>query len=58
MGGGTPTRNGASVTVAAASYRSTIPAGGSVTVGFTGGKSATHTAPTAFTLNGVACTTL
>ncbi|MFF9521038.1 cellulase family glycosylhydrolase [Streptomyces achromogenes] len=58
MWGGTPTQSGASVTVAAASYTSTVPAGGSVTVGFTGGKSATNASPTAFTLNGAACTTV
>ncbi|GAA2734390.1 cellulase family glycosylhydrolase [Streptomyces nogalater] len=57
MWGGTPTQNGSSVTVAAASYTSTVPAGGSVTVGFTGGKPATNTPPTGFTLNGVACVT-
>lgn len=55
MWGGTPTQSGASVTVAAASYTSTIPAGGSVTVGFTGTTATANPAPTAFTLNGIAC---
>ncbi|MFF5105435.1 cellulase family glycosylhydrolase [Streptomyces sp. NPDC000134] len=57
MWGGTPAQSGASVTVAAAPYTSTIPAGGSVTVGFIGTKQSTNPAPTAFTLNGTACTT-
>ncbi|WUB68209.1 cellulase family glycosylhydrolase [Streptomyces sp. NBC_00582] len=57
MWGGTPTQSGGTVTVAPASYTSTIPAGGSVTVGFIGGKGSTNTAPTAFTLNGTTCTT-
>jgi mannan endo-1,4-beta-mannosidase len=57
MWGGTATQSGGTVSVAPASYTSTIPAGGSVTVGFLGSKGATNTAPTAFTLNGSACTT-
>ncbi len=57
MWGGTPTQSGGTVTVAPASYTSTIPAGGSVTVGFIGAKGTTNTAPTAFTLNGSTCTT-
>ncbi|GGL93829.1 endoglucanase [Streptomyces fumigatiscleroticus] len=57
MWGGTPTQNGAAVSVAAASYTSTIAAGGSVTAGFTADKGTTNAAPTAFTLNGTACTT-
>jgi mannan endo-1,4-beta-mannosidase len=56
MWGGTPTQSGGTVSVAPASYTSTISAGGSVTVGFVGGKGATNPAPTAFTLNGAACT--
>ncbi|MFD7880696.1 cellulase family glycosylhydrolase [Streptomyces sp. NPDC059766] len=56
MWGGTATQSGAAVSVAPASYTSTIPAGGSVDVGFIGTKGATNTAPTAFTLNGGACT--
>ncbi|MDX2931638.1 cellulase family glycosylhydrolase [Streptomyces ipomoeae] len=57
MWGGTPTQNGGSVRVTAASYTANVPAGGSVTVGFTASKGATNTAPTAFTLNGATCTT-
>ncbi|MFJ8783603.1 cellulase family glycosylhydrolase [Streptomyces sp. NPDC102476] len=55
MWGGTAAQSGGSVTVTPASYTNTIPAGGSVTVGFIGSKGATNTAPTAFTLNGAAC---
>ncbi|MER6691261.1 cellulase family glycosylhydrolase [Streptomyces minutiscleroticus] len=57
MWGGTPAQNGSSVTVAAASYTSTISAGSSVTVGFTGTASTANPAPTSFTLNGSACAT-
>ncbi|MFJ6460188.1 cellulase family glycosylhydrolase [Streptomyces sp. NPDC091387] len=56
MWGGTPTQTGGSVSVAPASYTSTIAAAGSVTVGFTGAQSGTNTAPTAFTLSGATCT--
>ncbi|MFG2459615.1 cellulase family glycosylhydrolase [Streptomyces sp. NPDC048523] len=55
MWGGTPAQSGGSVTVTPASYTNTIPAGGSVTLGFIGSKGATNTAPAAFTLNGAAC---
>ncbi|MEU3618123.1 cellulase family glycosylhydrolase [Streptomyces sp. NPDC006872] len=58
MWGGTATQSGGAVSVAPASYTSTVPAGGSVTVGFIGSKGATNTAPTAFTLNGGACATI
>ncbi|WP_317454168.1 cellulase family glycosylhydrolase [Streptomyces sp. TRM68416] len=57
MWGGTPTQNGSAVSVASAPWTSTIPAAGSVTVGFTGTKGATNPSPTAFTLNGATCTT-
>ncbi|MEU0850975.1 cellulase family glycosylhydrolase [Streptomyces flaveolus] len=57
MWGGTPTQHAGAVSVAPASYTSTVPAGGSVTLGFTAGKGATNTAPTAFSLNGAACAT-
>ncbi|MFF3333987.1 cellulase family glycosylhydrolase [Streptomyces sp. NPDC002888] len=57
MWGGTPTQSGATVSVAPASYTSTISAGGSVTVGFIAAKGATNTAPTAFTLSGSTCAT-
>lgn len=55
MWGGTPTQTGGSVSVAPASYTSTIAAKGSVTVGFTGAQSGTNAAPAAFTLSGAAC---
>lgn len=55
MWGGTAAQSGGSVTVSPVSYTNTIPAGGSVTVGFIGGKGATNTAPAAFTLNGASC---
>ena len=55
MWGGTPTQSGGAVSVAPASYTNTIAAGGSVTVGFIANKGATNAAPTAFTLNGSAC---
>ena len=51
-----PKQTGGTVTVTPASYTSTIPAAGSVTIGFTGTKTTTNTSPTAFTLNGGACT--
>ncbi|MFE0805771.1 cellulase family glycosylhydrolase [Streptomyces sp. NPDC058812] len=57
MWGGTPTQSAGAVSVAPASYTSTIPAGGTVTLGFTGGKGSTNTAPTGFSLNGTACVT-
>ncbi|KAA0941345.1 cellulase family glycosylhydrolase [Streptomyces apricus] len=57
MWGGTPTQSGATVSVAAASYTSTIPASGSVTVGFTAVRGGVNTAPTAFALNGATCAT-
>ncbi|WP_430377452.1 cellulase family glycosylhydrolase [Streptomyces sp. B1-3] len=55
MWGGTVAQSGGSVTVTPAAYTSTIPAGGSVTVGFIGSKGAKNTAPGAFTLNGASC---
>ncbi|MFE7788423.1 cellulase family glycosylhydrolase [Streptomyces sp. NPDC057460] len=57
MWGGSPTQNGASVSVAPASYTSTIPASGTVTVGFTAAMGSTNAAPTAFTLSGTSCAT-
>ncbi|MFF2726385.1 cellulase family glycosylhydrolase [Streptomyces sp. NPDC058008] len=58
MWGGTPTQTGATVSVAPAAYTSVIAANASVTVGFTGTKGTTNTAPTAFTLSGGTCTTV
>ncbi|WP_405590685.1 cellulose binding domain-containing protein [Streptomyces sp. NBC_01190] len=55
--GGTPAQNGNTVTVTPADYTRTIPAGGSVTVGFLANQGSTNPAPTAFTLNGAGCTT-
>ncbi|MFM9442978.1 cellulase family glycosylhydrolase [Streptomyces acidiscabies] len=55
MWGGTATQSGGAVTVKPASYTATIPAAGSVTVGFIAGKGATNSAPAAFTLNGTTC---
>ncbi|MGQ4487895.1 cellulase family glycosylhydrolase [Streptomyces sp. SAS_281] len=55
MWGGTPTQSGGAVSVAPASYTSTIAPNSSVTVGFTGSQSGTNAAPAAFTLSGAAC---
>ncbi|MFI8946469.1 cellulase family glycosylhydrolase [Streptomyces sp. NPDC053750] len=57
MWGGTPTQNSGAVSVAPAAYTSTLPAGGTVTLGFTAGKGDINTAPTAFGVNGTACAT-
>jgi mannan endo-1,4-beta-mannosidase len=55
MWGGTATQSGAAVSVAPASYSATIPAGGSVTLGFLASKGSTNAAPAQFTLNGGVC---
>ncbi|MDT0345887.1 cellulase family glycosylhydrolase [Streptomyces litchfieldiae] len=55
MWGGTAAQSGGSVTVTPASYTASIPAGGSVTVGFTGTKGATNAEPAEFTLSGGLC---
>ncbi|MCF2128434.1 cellulase family glycosylhydrolase [Strepomyces sp. STD 3.1] len=57
MWGGTATQNAGAVSVAPASYTATIPAGSTVTLGFTAGKGAANTAPAAFRLNGSDCAT-
>ncbi|MFC8879169.1 cellulase family glycosylhydrolase [Streptomyces ardesiacus] len=57
MWGGTATQHAGAVSVAPASYTSTIPAGGTVTLGFTAHKGAVNTAPSAFSLNGTSCAT-
>ncbi|MEU9651088.1 cellulase family glycosylhydrolase [Streptomyces sp. NPDC048110] len=57
MWGGTATQDAGAVSVAPASYTSTIPAGGTVTLGFTARKGDTNTAPAAFTLDGASCVT-
>jgi mannan endo-1,4-beta-mannosidase len=54
---GSFTQTGSAVTVSAPGWATSIPAGTTANVGFTGSSSATATAPTAFTLNGTACTT-
>ncbi|MFH9005908.1 cellulase family glycosylhydrolase [Streptomyces afghaniensis] len=53
--GGTATQSGSEVSVAAAPYIATIPAAGSVTLGFTASRATANPSPTAFTLNGAAC---
>ncbi|MEU1869926.1 cellulase family glycosylhydrolase [Streptomyces sp. NPDC019793] len=57
MWGGTATQNAGAVSVAPASYTATIPAGGTVTLGFTARKGDANTVPTAFSLNGASCAT-
>jgi mannan endo-1,4-beta-mannosidase len=56
--GGTVTQNGADVTVTSAPYTANIPASESATLGFTAGMGSTNPSPTAFTLNGAACTSV
>ncbi|MGC0209182.1 cellulase family glycosylhydrolase [Streptomyces levis] len=53
--GGTATQSGSEVAVTAAPYTATVPAGGTVTLGFTGTRGASNPSPAAFTLNGAAC---
>jgi endo-1,4-beta-xylanase len=55
---GSETQSGANVTVTNLSYNGSIPAGGSYTgMGFNGSwNNATNAVPTAFSLNGTACT--
>ena len=55
---GTETQSGANVTVTSLSYNGSIPAGGSYTgMGFNGSwNNTTNAIPTAFSLNGTACT--
>ncbi|BFO19380.1 cellulase family glycosylhydrolase [Streptomyces sp. KM77-8] len=55
MWGGTPAQSGADVRVTAASYTASIPASGSVSLGFTASRTGTNPSPTAFTLNGAGC---
>ncbi|MEU6541433.1 cellulase family glycosylhydrolase [Streptomyces sp. NPDC047000] len=57
MWGGTPAQSGATVSVTPASYTSTIPAAGSVAVGFLGTKGGSNSSPSTFTLNGSTCAT-
>jgi hypothetical protein len=53
---GTWTQSGKNVTVTNASYNGSLATGGTVSPGANFSYSGTNTAPTAFTLNGVACT--
>ncbi len=55
MWGGVPTQDGGAVSVAPASYTTTIPPAGTVTVGFLADRGGTNTAPTSFTLDGSPC---
>ncbi|TQL24017.1 cellulase family glycosylhydrolase [Streptomyces sp. SLBN-134] len=55
MWGGTPAQSGSEVSVASAPYTASIPASGSVVVGFTASRTGTNPSPTAFALNGAAC---
>lgn len=52
------TQQGSKVTVKDAGYNGSIAAGTSVSPGFNGTWSGSNVSPTAFTLNGVTCSTL
>ncbi len=52
---GTFTQSGGSVTIASVSYNGSLAPGASVNPGFNGSWNGTNTNPTAFTLNGQAC---
>ncbi|HKN96739.1 MAG TPA: cellulose binding domain-containing protein [Pseudonocardiaceae bacterium] len=53
---GTYTQSGSGVSVRDAGYNAAIGTGATVSFGFTGALTGANTAPSAFTLNGVACT--
>jgi O-glycosyl hydrolase len=53
---GTASQSGANVTVTNASYNGAIAAGGSASFGFQGTFTSSDAAPTAFSVNGTACT--
>ncbi|GAB6902672.1 cellulose 1,4-beta-cellobiosidase [Kineosporia succinea] len=53
--GGTLTQTGKHVKIVNAAYNGSLATGASTNIGFNGTYSGTNTAPTAFTLNGVAC---
>ncbi|MFF5160956.1 cellulase family glycosylhydrolase [Streptomyces sp. NPDC000348] len=55
MWGGTPAQSGSEVSVTSASYTASIPASGSVGLGFTASRTGANPSPTAFSLNGVNC---
>ena len=52
----THTQSGTTVTAANVGYNAAIPSGGSTTFGFNGSYTSGNPSPTAFSLNGVACT--
>ena len=52
----TATQSGAAVTVTSMSYNGSLATGGSASFGFNGTWGAANPVPTAFTLNGTACT--
>ncbi|GIF14642.1 cellulose binding domain-containing protein [Actinoplanes teichomyceticus] len=53
---GSVSQSGTTVTVRNATWNGSIPTGGTASFGFTGSWTGANPAPTAFTLNGVACT--
>ncbi|UMP05582.1 cellulase family glycosylhydrolase [Amycolatopsis sp. EV170708-02-1] len=53
-----PSQTGADVVAADASYNARIPAGGSVTIGFTGSWTGGNPSPSAFVLNATSCAVL
>ncbi|WP_165989564.1 cellulase family glycosylhydrolase [Streptomyces sp. YIM 98790] len=55
MWGGTPSQSGGTVSVTPADWTRTIPAGGSVTLGFLGSRGSSNPAPASFSLNGSLC---
>jgi hypothetical protein len=55
--GGTFTQSGTTVTITAPGYATDLAAGATTTPGFNAGYTGTNPKPTAFTLNGQACTT-
>ncbi|MEN3357662.1 MAG: endoglucanase, partial [Mycobacteriales bacterium] len=52
----TPSQSGTAVTLTNVSYNSTIAPGGTTNMGFQATYSGTNTNPTAFSVNGTACT--
>lgn len=55
---GSHTQTGKAVTVSNLGYNASIPAGGSTSFGFNANYSGSNALPTAFTLNGAACTVI
>jgi poly(hydroxyalkanoate) depolymerase family esterase len=53
---GTASQSGGNVTITNASYNGAIPASGSTAIGFQGTWTSSDAVPTAFTVNGAACT--